>query len=95
MILIKCIHGVRSSTEQGVEVSFEHVKLVCLAEYVGIPPSHAKSHHSLLWHSTLRHLDFQPQNVFIPDGNTQDVAKECARFEHVLSEHPMDLCLGK
>lgn len=84
----------RRLEEQEKAPSFKHVKLVCLAEYVGIEQKHPKSQHSLLWWSTLRHLDFQPQNAFLPDGNAQSIHQECERFERVLRENPMDLCIG-
>lgn len=34
-----------------------------------------------MWNNFFKHMDIQPQNVHILDGNASDLVKECDEFE--------------
>ena len=52
-----------------------------LDEYVGLPREHEQSYHSFMWENLFRHVNIAKKNVHIPDGNTKDIPKFCAKYE--------------
>jgi len=62
-------------------VSFQHVVTFNMDEYCDLPRDHPESYHSFMWENLFRHIDIQPQNAHILDGNARDVDEECARYE--------------
>jgi glucosamine-6-phosphate deaminase len=50
-------------------------------EYVGLPRDHAESYHTFMWENLFKHVDINPANVHILDGNAPDLKKECAAYE--------------
>ncbi|KAJ1359505.1 Glucosamine-6-phosphate isomerase 2, partial [Parelaphostrongylus tenuis] len=46
-------------------------------EYVGLPREDPESYHSFMYNNFFRHIDIEPNNVHILDGNATDVEKEC------------------
>jgi glucosamine-6-phosphate isomerase len=50
-------------------------------EYVGLPRDHPESYHSFMWTNLFMHVDIQPDNVHILDGNAPDLDEECKKFE--------------
>ena len=63
------------------KVSFKYVKTFNMDEYVQLPRDHPQSYHSFMWNNFFKHIDVDPQNVHILDGNAPDLQKECERFE--------------
>ena len=63
------------------KVSFANVVTFNMDEYVGIPKDHPESYHSFMWNNFFKHIDIEPENVNILDGNAEDLAKECADYE--------------
>ena len=53
-------------------------------EYVGIPRDHPESYHSFMWNNFFRHVDVNPANVNILDGNAEDLQvcseAQCHRY---------------
>ena len=49
--------------------------------YCDLPREHPESYHSFMWESLFRHIDIQPQNVNILDGNAHDYDAECRQYE--------------
>ena len=68
------------------KVSFKHVVTFNMDEYVGLPREHPESYHSFMWENLFRHVDIQPQNVHILDGNAPDLDAECKRYEKQIAE---------
>ncbi len=66
--------------EQG-KVSFRHVITFNMDEYVGLPESHPESYHYFMWHHLFSHVDINPDNVNILNGNAPDLEKECEDYE--------------
>lgn len=48
---------------------------------MGLPRDHPESYHSFMYKHFFSHVDIQPQNINILDGNASDPAAECASFE--------------
>lgn len=69
-------------------ISFRHVTTFNMDEYVGIPQDHPESYHSFMFAHLFRHVDIDPKNVHILNGNptNNDYASECARYEARIRE---------
>ncbi len=63
------------------QVSFEYVMTFNMDEYVGIPKNHTQSYHSFMWDNFFAHIDIQPENVNILNGNAADLIAECKAYE--------------
>ncbi|KYK54948.1 glucosamine-6-phosphate deaminase [Drechmeria coniospora] len=83
------------STPQGVykilverykagEISFEHVVTFNMDEYVGIPRDDAESYHSFMYKHFFSHVNVDPSNVHILDGNAANLEAECVAFEDAI-----------
>jgi len=51
-----------------------------------IPRDHPESYHSFMWNHLFRHIDIDPKNAHILDGNAPDLQAECDKFEKLISE---------
>lgn len=68
------------------ELSFKFVKTFNMDEYVAIARDHPESYHSFMWENFFKHIDINPENAHILDGNASDLEKECDEFEKKISE---------
>ncbi|EDW65064.2 glucosamine-6-phosphate isomerase isoform X2 [Drosophila virilis] len=68
------------------KVSFRYVKTFNMDEYVGLPRDHPESYHYFMWHNFFKHIDIEPANVHILDGNAPDLVAECKQFEELIKE---------
>lgn len=76
-------------------VSFKHVVTFNMDEYVGLPKEHPESYHSFMWNNFFRHVDIDPANVNILNGNAADLEAECERYEAKIEAcGGIDLFLG-
>ncbi len=62
-------------------VSFRSVITFNLDEYEGLGPTHPQSYRFFMEENLFRHLDIPSDNIHIPDGLTNDPAKNCAEYE--------------
>ncbi|RHZ53576.1 uncharacterized protein CDV56_105548 [Aspergillus thermomutatus] len=62
-------------------ISFRHVVTFNMDEYVGLPRDHPESYHSFMHANFFRHVDIEPGNVNILDGNAASLAEECLAYE--------------
>jgi glucosamine-6-phosphate deaminase len=62
-------------------VSFKHVITFNMDEYVGLPEDHPQSYHSLMWNNFFNHIDINPENINILNGNAPDLEAECENYE--------------
>jgi len=77
------------------KVSFKNVITFNMDEYVGIPQNHEQSYHTFMWDNFFAHIDIQPENVHILNGNATDLQAECAVYEaKIKSVGGIDLFLG-
>lgn len=80
---------------QNGEISFRNTITFNMDEYVGLPPDHPESYHSYMYNNFFNHVDIQQQNIHIPDGNTSDIAAECAAYEYAITRSGgIDLFVG-
>ena len=63
------------------KVSFRNVVTFNMDEYVNLPEDHPESYHSFMWNNFFSHIDIRKENVNILNGNADDLAAECARYE--------------
>lgn len=63
------------------DLSFKYVKTFNMDEYVGLPRDHPESYHSFMWENFFKHIDIDPSNAHVLDGNASDLVKECDDFE--------------
>lgn len=71
--------------QQG-KISFKYVKTFNMDEYVDLPRDHPESYHYYMYNNFFKHIDIDPKNVHILDGNAMDLEKECDNFEKKIKE---------
>ena len=77
------------------KVSFKHVITFNMDEYVGLAEEHPESYHSFMWNNFFNHIDIDPDNVHILNGNAPDLMAECAKYERQIeAAGGIDLFLG-
>jgi len=67
-------------------LSFKYVKTFNMDEYVGLPRDHPESYHSFMFDNLFKHVDIDPNNVHILDGNAVNLDQECSDFETKIKE---------
>jgi len=68
------------------KISFKYVKTFNMDEYVSIARDHPQSYHTFMWQNLFKHIDIDPANVHILDGNAPDLVKECDAYEKKITE---------
>ena len=77
------------------KVSFAHVITFNMDEYVNLPKEHPESYYSFMWNNFFHHIDINPANVHILNGNAVNLEEECAQYEAaILQAGGIDLFLG-
>lgn len=77
------------------KVSFKYVKTFNMDEYVGLPRDHPESYHWYMWNNFFKHIDIQPENAHILNGNAKDLEKECEDYEaKIKAAGGVDLFVG-
>ena len=69
------------------KVSFQHVITFNMDEYCNLPREHPESYHSFMWQNLFKHIDIQPRNAHLLDGNAADLEAECKRYEEKIKSH--------
>ena len=68
------------------KISFKFVKTFNMDEYVDLPRDHPESYHYYMYNCFFKHIDIDPKNVHILDGNAADLIAECDLFEDKIKE---------
>lgn len=68
------------------QLSFKYVTTFNMDEYVGLEEEHKESYHSYMWNNFFKHIDINPENVHILNGNAPDLIKECDDFEQKIKD---------
>jgi len=77
------------------ELSFKHVVTFNLDEYVNIPRDHPESYHTFMFREFFSHIDIDPLNVHILDGNDHNLIAECRTYEAAIKSYGgIDLLLA-
>lgn len=78
------------------ELSFKFVKTFNMDEYVGLPSAHPESYRTYMFENFFKHIDIDPHNVHLLDGNAPDLQEECCSFEKAIDEAGgVDLFIGE
>lgn len=68
------------------EIDFSQVITFNLDEYYGLSPKHPQSYNYYMWQTFFNNINIKKENVFIPDGVTKDVQKECRYYESLIEK---------
>lgn len=68
-----------------------HVTAINLDEYIGLPADHDQSYAYFMNDKLFKHLNFKANHI--PNGMAVDAQAECARYDAVLADNPVDLQL--
>jgi len=68
------------------KISFKYVKTFNMDEYVGIAEDHPESYHRYMFDNFFKHIDIDPNNVHILNGNALDLIQECQDYERKITE---------
>lgn len=68
-------------------VSLSQTKAFLLDEYVGLNKADSRSFHYFIKNKLFDRVDIKKENTFIPDGQAQDLKKECASYESLIKRH--------
>jgi len=63
------------------KVSFKYVITFNMDEYVGIPEDHPESYHRYMFDNFFKHIDIDPKNAHVLDGNAKNLVAECEEYE--------------
>lgn len=76
-------------------ISFRNVVTFNMDEYVGLPREHSESYYSFMWNNFFGHIDIEPENANLLNGNATDLEAECARYEEKIKSYGgIDLFMG-
>lgn len=69
------------------KVSFENVVTFNMDEYCAIPQDHSESYYTFMWTNFFSHIDIKPENTNLLNGNAEDYAAECQRYEDKIKSY--------
>jgi glucosamine-6-phosphate deaminase len=62
-------------------LDFSKVRSFNLDEYLGLAPLHKNSYNYFMWENLFKHININPENVYIPQGNMKDPEQFCIWYE--------------
>ena len=65
---------------------FKDVKTFNLDEYLGLSKDNPQSYYYYMMENLFKHVNIDLNNVHIPDGMAEDVARECKEYERKIKE---------
>ncbi|MEW9809901.1 MAG: glucosamine-6-phosphate deaminase [Candidatus Symbiodolus clandestinus] len=72
---------------QAGNLSFQHVVVFTLEEYVGLEPSHSQSHHYFMYYHFFNHVDLRPENIHLLNGMAVKPEETCQQYEEQLQKY--------
>jgi glucosamine-6-phosphate deaminase len=75
---------IRMHREEGLD--FSRVTTFNLDEYYPIKPTHNQSYRYFMNHQLFDHINIRNEATHVPDGQTQDLEGDCARYEDMIRE---------
>ena len=75
---------VRIHKEEGLD--FSKVKSFNLDEYLGLAPLDKNSYNYFMYENLIKHININPANVYIPQGNTDDPEQFCKWYEEQIKK---------
>ena len=70
----------RTRSKAGL-LDFQHVTTFNMDEYCNLPESHPESYHTFMWENLFKHININPENVHILNGNAPNLVAECDEYE--------------
>ncbi len=67
-------------------ISFKNVITFNMDEYMGIPDDHPQSYHYFMQENFFRHIDINPDNIHLLNGNASDPVAECVAYEEAIKK---------
>ena len=67
-------------------LDFSRVRSFNLDEYCNLPVDHEQSYHSFMRQQLFDHINIDPANTRVPDGNARDQAAECASYDTAINQ---------
>jgi glucosamine-6-phosphate deaminase len=74
--------SLRRAVAGGADLSA--VRGFALDEYVGLPPAHPASYHSVVRREVVEPLGLDPGKIQVPDGMADDIPAACAAYEDAI-----------
>jgi len=75
------------------DLCFVQVKSINLDEYCGIGACDPQSYAYFMNEKLFGHVNIKRENLHIPNGLEADAKKECARYDEVIKNNPIDMQL--
>jgi glucosamine-6-phosphate deaminase len=76
-------------------ISFANVVTFNMDEYVGLSHDHPQSYHTFMYENLFAHVDIDPNNVHILNGEAEDLEAECTAYEEkIIDAGGFELFLG-
>jgi glucosamine-6-phosphate deaminase len=75
---------VRLHRDEGLD--FSKITTFNLDEYVGLAPLHKNSYNYFMWDNLFKHVNVNPANVYVPQGNTEDPEEFSAWYEKQIAK---------
>lgn len=72
------------SDYQSGEIDFSKVTTFNLDEYAGLSPSHPQSYNHFMHKHLFRHINMQPAQIHIPQGDNPQLEAECNVYEDLI-----------
>jgi len=63
------------------EIDFAEIVTFNLDEYYRLPPENPQSYHYYMKNNFFKYVNLRPGKTHLPDGMTEDIAKECVDYE--------------
>lgn len=67
------------------DIDFSKVRTVNLDEYKGLSQDNPQSYYYFMYENFFKHINIDLQNVYIPNGLEEDIEKECARYDNIIT----------
>lgn len=72
---------------QEVGLDFSEAASFNLDEYLGLPQDNEQSYYYYMYNNFFKHININPKNVYIPNGNPQNVEEECLSYDQKIKTY--------
>lgn len=73
--------------------TYKNITAFNLDEYLGLPQDHDQTYYTFMQENLFKHIDIDKNNVYIPNGDADDVEAEVENYKQLLADNPIDLQL--
>lgn len=87
------IYGKMIEMYKNGAISFKDATTFNLDEYVGLSPDHEQSYAHFMNEHLFNHIDLPKHHAHLPKGTVPDLKAECAAYDRMLGEQPIDIQL--